>query len=290
MTQPELPPLPPRLQLARAVLVLLCVISVSLVLELTLVSAFQQRAAQQRAFDRFRSDLASGVAPLGGADGKGTLLPLGTPVAYLEVPSIGLRQVVVEGTTAGALMTGPGHRRDTPLPGQPGTSLVMGRRSAFGGPFARIPDLERGAVVHVSTGQGAFDYRVIGVRRSGDRQPAAYKPGSGRLVLATAGGRAFVPSDVLWVDADLVVPAVGAASGRISPKALPPPEQLMAADTGTLWALALWLQALIAVVVGGIWAWHRWERAKAWVVFLPALLLVGLAASGEAAKLLPNLL
>jgi hypothetical protein len=64
----------------------------------------------------------------------------------------------------------------------------------------------------------------------------------------------------------------------------------MSSDTQTLWALALWLQVLIVVIVGGIWAWHRWSRAKTWVVFVPALLLVGLAASGQAAKLLPNLL
>ena len=65
---------------------------------------------------------------------------------------------------------------------------------------------------------------------------------------------------------------------------------MMAADTRTLWALALWLQALIVVVLGATWAWHRWGRARAWVVFLPLLLLVGLYTSGEAARLLPNLL
>ena len=64
----------------------------------------------------------------------------------------------------------------------------------------------------------------------------------------------------------------------------------MGADASTLWALAFWLQALIVLTLGAVWAWHRWGRAKAWVVFLPPLLLVGLAASGEAARLMPNLL
>lgn len=284
------PPLTPRMQLGRAGAVSLCALAVGLVLELTVVSSFQQRASQQRAFDRLRAELATGTAPLGGTDADGELLPLGTPLAYLEIPSIGLRQVVVEGTTAETLFTGPGHRRDTPLPGQAGTSLVVGRRAAYGGPFARIGDLERGATIHVTTGQGEFDYRVLGVRRAGERQPSAAKTGSGRLVLATADGRAFIPSDVLWVDADLTGPAVGAAGSRIGTSALPTAEKLMASDLGTLWALAMWLQALILVIVGGMWAWHRWGRAQAWVVFLPPLLLVGLAASGEAAKLLPNLL
>jgi len=48
--------------------------------------------------------------------------------------------------------------------------------------------------------------------------------------------------------------------------------------------------ALMLLSIGGIWAWHRWGHAQAWVVFLPPLLLVGLAASGEAVRLLPNLL
>ena len=254
------------------------------------MSAYQQRAAQQRLFDRFRKELATGVAPIGPAGHDGKALPIGAPVAYLEVPSIGLRQVVVEGTTSGALATAPGHRRDTPLPGQTGTSLVVGRVSAYGGPFARVHDLKPGAKVHVTTGQGAFDYQVIDVRRGGDRQPAPFRAGSGRLILATADGNAFLPSGVLWVDADLSVPAVGAPGGRITPNALPPNEKLMSSDTSTLWALALWLQALLLVILGAIWAWHRWDRVKTWVVFIPALLFVGLAASGEAAKLLPNLL
>ena len=127
--------LTPRRQVARAAFVMLFVVSVSLLLELFVVSNLQQRAAQQRMFDALRTDLASGTAPIGPYDAEDRVLPLGTPVAFLEIPELGLRQVVGSGTTAGVLFGGPGHRRDTPLPGQQGTSLVMGRRAAFGGPF-----------------------------------------------------------------------------------------------------------------------------------------------------------
>ena len=71
---------------------------------------------------------------------------------------------------------------------------------------------------------------------------------------------------------------------------MPSAERFMGVDTSTLWALALWIQVLIAMSIGAVWAWHRWGRAQAWVVFLPPLLLVGLATSGEVARLLPNLL
>ncbi|MCZ0981039.1 hypothetical protein O1L60_24275 [Streptomyces diastatochromogenes] len=31
-------------------------------------------------------------------------------------------------------MSGPGHRRDTALPGQPGASVIMGRQWGYGSP------------------------------------------------------------------------------------------------------------------------------------------------------------
>lgn len=289
-TAVALPRLSPRLQLVRSALVLVSVVSLSLVLELLVVSSLQQRASQQRAFDRFRNALAQGTAPVGPTDGNGHELRPGTPVAYLEIPSIGVRQVVGEGTSGGNLFGGPGHRRDTPLPGQVGVSIVLGRQASFGGPFARIDELRSGETIRVTTGQGRFAYKVTGQRRAGDPAPGAARPGSGRLLLLTAGGRPFMPSGVLRVDAEMTVPAVPAPPRLVGSSGLRPSEQIMGADTGTLWALALWLQALTLTMLGAVCAWHRWGRAKAWVVFLPPLLLIGLSTAGEAARMLPNLL
>ncbi len=266
------------------------IVSVSLLLELLLVSNLQHRSAQQRAFDSLRADLAAGTAPIGPTDSTGHVLPLGTPVAYLEIPELGLRQVVGSGTTAGVLFDGPGHRRDTPLPGQVGTSMLLGRRAAFGGPFAGLDDLEEGDLIRVTTGQGTFDFEVMGVREEGDPAPPLPSRGEGRLLLATAAGTPFMPSGVLRVDAKLDGEAVGGPRPLVASGSLPRSEQLMGADTSTLWALALWLQALILASIGAVWAWYRWGRAKAWVVFLPPMLLIGLSAAGEAARLMPNLL
>jgi sortase A len=284
------PDLSARLQLARAVLVVVLVISVSLLLQLVVVSNLQQRASQQRTFDRFRSELATGTAPIGPAGVDGRQLAAGTPVAYMEIPAIGLRQVIGEGTAAGTLFAGPGHRRDSPLPGQEGVSVVLGRRASFGGPFRRLGDLETGALIRVTTGQGEFEYRVAGLRAEGDPVPAPVVSGAGRLLLVTAAGRPFMPEGVLRVDADLETQAVGGARPLVSSGSLPASEQIMGADSSTIWALALWLQALTVLAVLAVWAWHRWGRARAWVAFLPPLLLVGLSASSEAARLMPNLL
>jgi sortase (surface protein transpeptidase) len=286
----EAPPLSPTLQLVRAILVLVFVLSFTLILQLTFVSRFQHSAAQGRAFDSLRAELARGTAPVGPADESGKELALGTPVAFVEARTIGLSQVVLEGTTPAVMFDGPGHRRDTPLPGQVGTSVVFGRAASFGGPFSDIDELRVDDVITVTTGQGAFNFKVIGLRREGDPAPPPAPAGSSRLLLVTADGVPFLPEGVLRVDAQLDGDAVGGAARLIAPAALPANERIMAGDSSTLWALALWLQALIVLSVGAVWAWHRWGRAQAWIVFLPPMMLVGLAASGEAARLLPNLL
>lgn len=290
------------MQATRAVLVILLALAVSMLLQLVVVGRFQHAAAQERARDQLRGELARGVAPIGPAESASTpvgtdgaerterALAIGTPVALIEIPEIGLEEVIVEGTTPGALLDGPGHRRDTPLPGQVGTSIVMGRRAAFGGPFGGIRRLDAGDDIRVTTGQGVFVFEVIGVRREGDPVPPPLEPGGARLVLATADGRAFVPDGVLRVDADLQGDAVGGPARVYTADSLPDAERFMGTDTSTLWAFALWLQALIALAIGAVWSWHRWGRAQTWVVFLPPILLVGLAVSGEAVRLLPNLM
>jgi hypothetical protein len=278
------------MQIVRAALVLVFVLSFTMMLQLVFLSSLQHRAAQGLKFDKFRAELARGTAPIGPTNEAGKVLPMGTGVAYLEIRAIGLEQVVLEGTTSGVLFDGPGHRRDTPLPGQIGTSVVFGRRAAFGGPFSDVAELRPDDVITVTTGQGAFEYKVLDVRHEGDPIPAPPAAGAARLLLVTADGAPFLPSGVVRVDAELVGSPVVGPPRLISPATLPAAERIMAGDPSTLWVLALWLQALIILSVGAVWAWHRWGRAQAWIVFLPLLLLVGLSASGEAARLLPNLL
>jgi hypothetical protein len=284
------PPLSPQLQLVRAVLVLLLAMSITLLLQLVLISGRQHGSAQQRKLDAFRSQLAGGTAPIGPTDADGRAIAVGTPVAFLEIPSIGVREVVSEGTSAGVLYDGPGHRRDTVLPGQAGTSVIFGRRASFGGPFSDLPSLRKGAAITVTTGQGVFTFKVIAVHYRGDPAPAAPAKDASRLVLATAAGTSFLPNGLVQVDADIDGAATGGPPRLLTGETLPAEERAMHNDTRTLWALALWLQALIVASAGAVWAWHRWGRAQAWIVFLPVLLLLGLSAAGEAARLLPNLL
>lgn len=277
----------PRLVVARTALVVLAAVALGFTLQATAVGAFEHRATQVHAYDRFRERLALGTAPLGPTDGDGRLLAPGTAVALLEIPSLHLRQVVGEGTSSGVLAAGPGHRRDTALPGQRGMSVVYGRAHAYGGPFRRIGSLKRGDRIRVVTGQGAATYRVIGRREGGDRLPP--DPKAGRLVLVTAAGTPLAPSGVLRVDADLV--GDGLPRPAVPALARPgPSEDPLGTDASTAWALVLWLEALVAAALGAVWSWRRWGRQQTWIVFTPVVLAVALGVGGQAMRLLPNLL
>ncbi|MCW2673221.1 MAG: hypothetical protein JWP14_1810 [Frankiales bacterium] len=250
-----------------------------------LIGALQEQDAQQQLFARFRSQLAQATAPLGPTG-------YGRPVALVSVPAAGVRNaVVVEGTSGAELEKGPGHLRSTVLPGQVGTSEVLGRAVTFGAPFAHLGELRPGDPITVTTGQGTFTYRVERLRRPGDPLPVPPTATQSRLVLATATGagwRAHVaPTTQLYADALLDGTAVPATGTRV---AGPDSEQVMGVSTESLLLLVVWLQGLLAAVAGAVWLAARWGRRRTWLAAVPVLLAVGIGASTAAAQLLPNVL
>ena len=285
-----MPPLSPRLQMVRAVLIMVAVLCLVLLLHVTLLSSLQQQAAQRQAYAEFRRLVATGQAVAGPTTEDGALLELGAPVAHLEIPRLGLSEVVLEGTTSGVLFDGPGHRRDTPLPGQVGTSVVLGRRAAFGGPFSSLDHLRSGDEVSVTTAQGRFEFRVVSVRRAGDPLPPPRAAGAARLVLVTASGTPYLPDGIVSVDADLDGAAVGGAARPFSASSLPDSERALSGDTSRLVVLLLWLQALFVASLLFVVSWHRWGRAQTWLVLGPPVMVVALFVGDEIVRLLPNLM
>ena len=67
--------------------------------------------------------------------------PQGEPVALIDIPEIGVSQVVVEGVDVADLRKGPGHYPGTPLPGQEGNAAIAGHRTTYGAPFADLDQL-----------------------------------------------------------------------------------------------------------------------------------------------------
>lgn len=250
---------------------------------LLVLSPLQQSRAQDVLYTRFRGELAAATAPFG-------VEPIrpGSPVALIEVPALGLRQVVVEGTAGADLRAGPGHLRVTTLPGQLGTSVIFGRSTTYGGPFHDLPGLEPGDGMQVTTGQGVFAYEVEDVRRDGDPQPPALEPTQGRLLFVTTESGSLGAQSTVYVDARLVSPA--AVTPPRSTVIAPAFEDQMASDPAALLPLSLWLFGLLCVGAFAVWGVVRWGRAQTWVIAVPLLLAALWGASDSAALLLPNLM
>ncbi|MFE7777775.1 class E sortase [Streptomyces sp. NPDC057445] len=280
----------PGLRVLGAALSILAALLLGFVVDVGFVGDLRHARDRQVDYADFRSALANGVAPVGRSAGGGTAPEAGEPVALLEIPALHLREVVREGTTAQDLARGSGHRRDTPLPGQAGVSVVMGRQAAYGGPFRHVAELSTGDRLTVTTGQGKHTYSVIGPRRAGDPQPPALAAGRGRLTLVTAEGTPFMPRGILRVDADLVSDVQAAPPAAVAPGALPEEEKPMAVQQTAWLPLVLWGQALVLAAAALAWAHARWGRPHTWVVGVPLLGALGLTVADQAALLLPNLL
>jgi len=85
---------------------------------------------------------------------------IAAPVAEIQIPSIGLDQIVVEGTGEAQLELGPGHYVGTPLPGQAGNVGIAGHRTTWGHPFYNLDGVKVGDPIILRTPQGSFTYTM----------------------------------------------------------------------------------------------------------------------------------
>jgi LPXTG-site transpeptidase (sortase) family protein len=279
----------PEFRLAGQVLGIVAVLALSFLVELTVLGNLRHDRDQVQLAADFRIELAQTTAPVGPLDDANKALASGAPVSILDIARLGLHEVVVEGTSSGTLMSGPGHRRDTPLPGQVGTSVITGRRATYGGPFGSINQLHAGDLITATTGQGKHSFKVLDVRHAGDPLPLALTRGQGRLTLVTTDGPALQPTDVLRVDAALVSVAQPRPA-QLPSAALPAADALMAGDTSTLLTVVGWAILLVSAAVATVWVRFSTGLWQAWVIGLPVLVVLGLTASDDIAALLPNLL
>lgn len=80
------------------------------------------------------------------------------PVALLSAPAQHVKVYVLAGSSGRTLAFGPGHEQGTPLPGEPGNSVIGGHRDTH---LAFLRHVKRGDILRVERRDGSrVDYRV----------------------------------------------------------------------------------------------------------------------------------
>jgi LPXTG-site transpeptidase (sortase) family protein len=216
----------------------------------------------------------------------GTDVAQGQPEAVLEIPSIGLLQVVVKGTSSTDLLSGPGLMPDTARPGTKGNAVIAGRRSTAGSPFSRLLSLRPGEGVTVVTGLGRFLYRIerVGTAFPGASDPIAPSR-TAELTLVTSNPPIF-PTGRAYVVAKLISqPAVAPV-----PHTRPSESQRgLAGDPSAVLPTIVWGLILLGGLALTISAYRRWA-SQIWAVYLvstPIVLAIALLWFENLYRLLP---
>lgn len=150
---------------------ILTVLGMSLVLFLVYVFAFtdlRQARAQHQLLNVFTTP--AGAVPL-----SGKVPPAGYPAAVLTIPTLHVRQVVLQGSTAAQTARGPAIVTQTARPGTIGNAVIIGRRTTSGAPFKDLMKLKVGDTIILSSGIGKFKYLVMkkGTATAGQLNPAS---------------------------------------------------------------------------------------------------------------------
>jgi sortase A len=285
-------PVGPARQIAGTMFTILAVTLIGFAVWLSFGSRLYFARVQVEAYETLRVQLANGTAPVGPTNpyNPNQLVALGSPVAVLQIPALHMQDVVMEGTTGQVMEGGPGHLRDTPLPGQQGVSVILGRRAAYGAPFAGLGSLAPGDPISVVTQEGVAKYQVIDIRRAGSPLPPPLAAGSGRLVLVTADGVPFDPTGEVYVDANLVGQPFATPSQVLTSSTLPADENAMGTDTTAWVPLVFWAQLLLLVAAAVAWLSRAWGRWQTWLVGLPVLAYLSIVVADEVTRLLPNIM
>jgi len=85
-------------------------------------------------------------------------------LGLITIPTIGLNQVIVNGTDKTQLQLGPGHYIGTAMPGEAGNVAIAGHRTTWGRPFRNLDKLHKGDQIFITTPRAAIMYRVVWIK------------------------------------------------------------------------------------------------------------------------------
>ncbi len=197
--------------------------------------------------------------------------------------------MVIEGTGADQLRSGPGHYPGTPLPGESGNVAIAGHRTTYLHPFYNLNELVPGDDIDVLTVQGYFVYRVFSSQAVAPTDvsvtDATVLP---TLTLTTCNPR-YSATQRLVVQARLTSDVLsGSSAHTATPAATAHPDP--APVSGNWWVAILWGVA-VAAIVTAVWvlALRTTGRRRALVVGIGTVLwlCVVFVFFGALAPLLP---
>jgi LPXTG-site transpeptidase (sortase) family protein len=99
-------------------------------------------------------------------------------IGRIEIPRLGLSELVIEGTSGRTLRRGVGHVSATAFPGERGNVGLAGHRDSH---FSRLKGVTRGDLIRIETPDGVFAYQVQSIR--------IVEPNRGDLLSQTGGPR-----------------------------------------------------------------------------------------------------
>ena len=84
-----------------------------------------------------------------------------TPLGRIEIKTIGLEAMILEGTDARTLRRAVGHIPGTPLPGQRGNVAITGHRDTF---FRPLRNIRKDDEIRLTTLSGSYRYGVDSIK------------------------------------------------------------------------------------------------------------------------------
>jgi len=210
------------------------------------------------------------------------------PVGILSIPKIDLSMMVVEGTNADQLRSGPGHYPGTPLPGEEGNAAIAGHRTTYLHPFYNLDALSPGDPISILTVHGLFVYHVTSSQVVDPTDVAVVAPTPTPMLTLTTCNPRYSASQRLVVHAALVADVL---TGTTAPT--DGAKTAVAADTPIRkdwWVASGWGLAVVMVLIA-LWVLVARFHGRRRIVVLVGGTLVWLGAVylffGALAPLLP---
>ena len=250
------------------------------ILNVFVISGISHDRSQRILYSEFRNALKNGTAPVD------TPVESGRGVAILKIDKIDVDEVVVEGTSSRNLQRGVGHLRSSSLPGQYGTSVIIGRRTTYGGTFGKIGSLDVGDEIEIISAQGTTTYLVASKDTFSGEDAAAFAPAGNALRLVTSASMFDTGKrlSVLAVAKKGTTFPIG-AKATITPVSI---DELGANfNHQNAGGLLVWLQILLLAILGAVWLTNRWGFRESWKFVAPVLTMLGFIVCNQAIGVMP---